>query len=288
MTQVRLETPTARTLVLEVPGWAGHDAGQHVELRLRRPDGSPAVRSYSIASAPRLGGFDLTIDHHPADPPPLAQALQVGAVTEVCGPVGDRLVWRPDQPEPVQLIAGGSGVVPLMAIIRAHAQASSQAPLRLLYSVRQPESVLYHAELEGRDSPATHLSVTYAYTRAAPHGAFRSPRRIDACLIACATWPPDLAPTCYVSGPAAFTDTITGLLIAADHCPTRLRTEGSLAGQAVAGTLWQANPDRGVFLGGTEPVAEFPRHGEKTFQDFRCRRLTRTRVSRADLLEPLP
>ena len=175
MTQVRPETPTARALVLEVAGWAGHHVGQYVDLRLRRPDGPLAVRSYSIASAPRPGGFDLTIDHHPADPPPLAQALGVGAVTQARGPAGDRLVWRRDQPEPVQLMAGGSVVVPLMAIIRIHAQASSQAPLRLLYSVRRPESVLYHAALEWRDSPAAHASVTYAYTRAAPPGASRPP-----------------------------------------------------------------------------------------------------------------
>ncbi len=225
VTQVRQETRTARTFVLEVPGWAGHDAGQHVELRLRRPDGSLAVRPYSIASAPRPGGFDLTIDHQPASPPPLAQTLRAGAVTQVHGPAGDRLIWRPDQPEPVQLIAGGSGVVPLTAIIRAHAQASSPAPLRLLYSVRQPESVIYQAELEWRDNPAAHVSVTYAYTRAAPQGASRPPRRIGARLIARTTWPPSLAPTCYIAGPAAFVDTITGLLIAADHHPDRLRTE---------------------------------------------------------------
>ena len=231
VTQVRPETPTARTLVLEVPGWAGHDAGQHVEMRLRRPDRSLAVRSYSIASASRPAGFDLTIDRQPADPPPLAQTLRAGAVTQVRGPAGDRLVWRPDQPEPVQLIAGGSGVVPLMAVIRAHAQASSQAPLRLLYSVRQPESVIYHAELEWRDNPAGHVSVTYAYTRAAPQGTSRPPRRIDARLIARATWPPGLAPTCYIAGPAAFVNTITGLLITAGHHPDRLRTESITTGR---------------------------------------------------------
>jgi ferredoxin-NADP reductase len=229
VTQVRLETPTARTLVLQVPGWAGHDAGQHAELRLRRPDGSLAVRPYSIASASRPGGFDLTIDHHPADPAPLAQALQAGAVTQVRGPAGDRIVWRPDQPEPIQLIAGGSGVVPLMAILRAHAQAGSQAPLRLLYSVRRPESVIYRAELEWRDNPAAHVSVTYAYSRAAPQGASRPPRRIGGGLAARATWPPGLAPTCYIAGPAAFVDTITGLLIAAGHRPSRLRTESFTA-----------------------------------------------------------
>jgi ferredoxin-NADP reductase len=201
VTRVRQETPTARTFVLEVPGWAGHDAGQHVELRLRRPDRSPAVRPYSIASAPRPGGLELTIDYQPADPPPLAYALRADAVTEVRGPAGDQLVWRPDQPEPIQLIAGGSGIVPLMAIIRAHAQASSQAPLRLLYSVPQPESVIYHAELRWRDNPADRLSVTYAYTRAVPPGACRPPGRMNARLIASATWPPALAPLAKYPAP---------------------------------------------------------------------------------------
>ncbi len=118
-----------------------------------------------------------------------------------------------------------------MAVIRAHAQASSQAPLRLLYSVRQPESVIYHAELEWRDNPAGHVSVTYAYTRAAPQGTSRPPRRIDARLIARATWPPGLAPTCYIAGPAAFVNTITGLLITAGHHPDRLRTESITTGR---------------------------------------------------------
>jgi ferredoxin-NADP reductase len=135
----------------------------------------------------------------------------------------------------MQLIAGGSGIVPLMAIIRAHAQAGSPAPLRLPYSARQPESVIYHAELQWRTGPGAHVSVAYAYTRAAPPGASWPPRRIDAGLIERATPPAGLAPTCYISGPAGFADTITGLLIAAGHHPSRLRTESWTATQLTPG-----------------------------------------------------
>ena len=147
------------------------------------------------------------------------------------GPAGGRLVWRPEQQEPVQLIAGGSGVVPLMAIIRAHALADSRAPLRLLYSARQPGSVIYHAELKRRDTTTAHLSVTYAYTRTAPPGAALPPGRIDARLLARVTWPPALAATCYIAGPAAFVDTITRLLTSIGHHSDRFRTEHFTAPQ---------------------------------------------------------
>jgi ferredoxin-NADP reductase len=138
----------------------------------------------------------------------------------VRGPVGDRLVWRPDQPEPAQLIAGGSGIVPLMAIIGATPRQAAKhrcgcctfgAPARVGHLPR---------EVQRRVNRAAQVSVTYAFTRSGP-----SARRVGDRLIATATWPPDLAPTCYISCPAGFADTITGLLIAANHHPSRPRTE---------------------------------------------------------------
>jgi ferredoxin-NADP reductase len=230
---LRDETPTARTLVLQMPGWPGHDAGQHVDVRLTAADGYTAVRSYSIASAPGpdTERVELTVEEVPDGEvsPYLVQVISVGDPLEVRGPVGGWFVWRPRQPEPVQLVAGGSGVVPLMAMVRTHADAvaisRSRAPLRLLYSVRDPESVLYRAELQRRAGRDGGLDLTYAYTRTTPAGWQRPAQRIGADLVAAATWAAELAPTCYVCGPTGFVEAVADLLIGAGHDPTRIRTE---------------------------------------------------------------
>jgi ferredoxin-NADP reductase len=160
--------------------------------------------------------------------PYLTRTLSVGDPLEVRGPVGGWFVWRPEQTEPVQLVAGGSGLVPLMAMIRAHAGAGSRAPFRLLYSVRDPDSVLYRAELDRRAGGADGtggLELTCAYTRVAPPGWAHPPKRVDADLLAAATWPPESAPTCYVCGPTGFVEAVADLLVAAGHDPARIRTE---------------------------------------------------------------
>lgn len=220
VSSLRNETPTARTLVLTVPGWPGHLAGQHVDVRLTAPDRYTAVRSYSIASLPDTDRIELTVERVPDGEvsPYLTQVISVGDPLEVRGPVGGWFVWRPQQPEPVQLVAGGSGIVPLMAMARAHAAATSRAPLRLLYSVRRPESVLYRDELN-------RLDATYAYTRAVPDGWPRPSGRLGADTIDAATWPPAHAPTCYVCGPTGFVETAADLLTATGHDPARIRTE---------------------------------------------------------------
>ncbi|MBA9003497.1 ferredoxin reductase [Thermomonospora cellulosilytica] len=224
---VRDETPTARTLVLDVPGWPGHEAGQHVDVRLTAADGYTAVRSYSLANAPDADRVELTVQQVPDGEvsPYLTQALAVGDPLEIRGPVGGWFVWRPDQPEPVQLVAGGSGIVPLMAMVRAHGTSGGRAPMRLLYSVRDPASALYRAELADRAASDGGPEVTYAYTRAAPPGWPRTPGRIDADLLAAATWPPEAGPSCYVCGPTGFVERVADLLVAAGHEPTRIRTE---------------------------------------------------------------
>ena len=140
------ETATARTIALQVPGWPGHIAGQHTDVRLTAPDGYSAVRSYSIASAPSSNGrMELTVERLSDGEvsPYLTEELAVDDRLELRGPIGGWFVWRPRQTEPVQLIAGGSGVVPLMAMIRSRASAASAAPFRFLYSVREPEAVFY-------------------------------------------------------------------------------------------------------------------------------------------------
>lgn len=225
VTALRDETPTARTITLEIPDWPGHLAGQHVDVRLTASDGYSAVRSYSLASAPSAKSIDLTVERV-ADGEVstyLTQSLIVGDRLEIRGPIGGWFVWRPSQTERVQLIAGGSGLVPLMAMMRAHKTEGSAAPFRLLYSVRSPEFVLYARELQSIASDG--LEVTYAYTRVAPENWPTPPKRVDASVIASATWPPNHAPTCYVCGPTPFVEATAELLSAAGHEASRIRTE---------------------------------------------------------------
>jgi ferredoxin-NADP reductase len=222
------ETATARTIILEVPDWPGHVAGQHVDVRLTAADGYSAVRSYSIASAPNLDGrVELTIERLPNGEvsPYLTQELAVGDPLELRGPIGGWFVWRIQQTEPIQLIAGGSGIVPLMAMIRSRASAGNMAHFRLLYSVREPGAVLYRDELQELSDHEQAVSLTYAFTRVAPTNWPRPPGRIDAALIANAAWPSNLGATCYVCGPTSFVEGAAGFLIASGHSPEKIRTE---------------------------------------------------------------
>src|SRR5499425_1088090 len=165
------ETSTARTITLEVSDWPGHVAGQHVDVRLTASDGYSAVRSYSIAFAPNAEKrVELSVERLPNGEvsPYLTQELAVGDRLELRGPIGGWFVWRTHQTEPIQLIAGGSGIVPLMAMIRSRASAASAAPFRLLYSVREPAAVFYRDELQAISDQGDSVQITYAYTRAVP------------------------------------------------------------------------------------------------------------------------
>jgi ferredoxin-NADP reductase len=222
------ETPTARTITLEVPDWPGHVAGQHVDVRLTAPDGYTAVRSYSIASGPNSEGrFEITVERlaNGEVSPYLTQEIAVADQLELRGPIGGWFVWRTHQTEPIQLIAGGSGIVPLMAMIRSRALAGSTAPFRLLYSVREPAAVFYREELEALSDHDRAVSVTFAYTRVAPKDWPRRSGRIDANLVTNATWPASLVPTCYVCGPTSFVESAAGMLIGSGHSPDKIRTE---------------------------------------------------------------
>jgi ferredoxin-NADP reductase len=223
----RKETASAYTLVLDVPQWPGHDAGQHLDVRLTAPDGYSASRSYSIANAARGTRVELTIEelHDGEVSPYLAEDLAIGDSLEVRGPIGGWFVWRATQAEPVQLIAGGSGVVPLMAMIRSRAQAASRAPFRLLYSVRSPESIIFRDELQMRARDDRGLDVAYAYTRMIPDGWSRPARRIDAQILMETTIPAEQKPSCYVCGPTPFVEAAADLLIAAGHDADRIKTE---------------------------------------------------------------
>lgn len=222
------ETATARTIMLEVPDWPGHIAGQHVDVRLTAADGYSAVRSYSIASAPNPERHvDLTVERLPDGEvsPYLTQEVVVSDRLELRGPIGGWFVWRSQQTEPIQLIAGGSGIVPLMAMIRSRAVARNAAPFRLLYSVREPGATFYLDELNALSDQAKSVMITYVYTRATPKGWPRPPGRIDAALIANTTWPSKLSPTCYVCGPTPFVESAAGFLSACGNQPDKIRTE---------------------------------------------------------------
>jgi ferredoxin-NADP reductase len=225
---LRDETPRAKTITLDVPDWPGHLAGQHVDVRLTAPDGYSAVRSYSIASAANSERrIELTVERLPDGEvsPYLTQELQVGDLLELRGPIGGWFVWRSEQTEPVQLVAGGSGIVPLMSMIRSRAASKSTVSFRLLYSVRQPDAVFYRDELQALSAQDSTISITYAYTRAIPKNWPRPAGRIDAALIAATVLPVKLQPTCYVCGPTSFVETATGLLIAAGMDREMIKTE---------------------------------------------------------------
>ena len=222
------ETATARTITLEIADWQGHVAGQHVDVRLTASDGYSAVRSYSIASAPNAGRrMEITVERLPDGEvsPYLTQQLAVGDRLELRGPIGGWFVWRPEQTEPIQLIAGGSGIAPLMAMIRTRVSSGSTAPFRLLYSVRDQEAVYYRDELRSLPERGRGVMVTYAYTRAVPKDWARPPGHIDAALIARTTWSGDLGPTWYVCGPTSFVETVADLLTGSGNERERIRTE---------------------------------------------------------------
>jgi len=222
------ETPTARTITLQVADWPRHVAGQHADVRLTASDGYSAVRSYSIASAPNAEGrVELTVERLPDGEvsPYLTQELAVGDRVELRGPIGGWFVWRSQQTEPIQLIAGGSGIVPLIAMIRSRASAGSSASFRLLYSVREPGGVFYRDELQAISDGVDSVTITYAYTRAAPRDWPRPPGRIDASFIAETTWSSKLIPTCYVCGPTSFVESTAALLVTCGNRPDKIRTE---------------------------------------------------------------
>jgi ferredoxin-NADP reductase len=209
------EAATARTLTLALRDWPGHVAGQHVDVRLTAPDGYSAVRSYSIASAPNSDGrIEITVERllNGEVSPYLTQEVTVGDEVEVRGPVGGWFVWRSTQTEPIQLLAGGSGIVPLMGMIRSRTSADSTAPFRLLYSARGPGAIIYREELDALSADHPSVVVNYVYTRAVPEGWPRPPGRIDQELLASLIWPANLNATCYICGPTGFVENVSDLL----------------------------------------------------------------------------
>ncbi|MFS8096728.1 ferredoxin reductase [Lentzea alba] len=220
-------TSSSRSLVFDVPDWPGHLPGQHVDLRLTAPDGYSVQRSYSIASAPSGTQVELGVQRVEDGEvsPYLCDVLPVGASIELRGPVGGWFVWRASDPAPVTLVAGGSGIVPLMAMIRVRALEGSRVPFRLIYSVRTPDDVMFADELRRRALSDPGLDVHLVYTRQAPEGAPEPPGRLGVATVNTYAWPAEFSPQCFVCGPTGFVETVSDILVALGHDPRRVRTE---------------------------------------------------------------
>jgi ferredoxin-NADP reductase len=221
------ETPSVRTLVLDVPGWSGHRAGQHVDVRLTAEDGYQAERSYSLASAPgeppaltveRLEDGEVS--------PYLVEEAAPGDRFELRGPVGGYFVWDGDRAaRPLLLVAGGSGVVPLMSMLRHRHGLGSSLPTRLLYSSRTLDDVIYREELDALGARDDGLQVVYTFTRESPPGWTGYMRRVDIDLLREVAFPPQEDPRVFVCGPTSFVEAVADNLVALGHRPGRIRTE---------------------------------------------------------------
>jgi ferredoxin-NADP reductase len=222
------ETPRTNSLVLEVPGWEGHKAGQHVDVRLTAEDGYQAQRSYSIASAPEDERLVLTVDRLDDGEvsPYLTDVLMAGDKLELRGPIGGYFAWEAQvDGGPLLLVGGGSGVVPLMAMIRHRAVVGSDVPTRLLYSSRSYEEIIYRKELEDLAARDGSLEVIHTLTRSRPEGWSGYYRRIDADMLAEVAWPPDESPLAFVCGPTPFVEAVGAALVSLGHAPARVKTE---------------------------------------------------------------
>ena len=225
--EVIRETSRVSSLVLDVPGWPGHLAGQHVDIRLTAEDGYQAQRSYSIASPPESPLVTLTVERLEDGEvsPYLVGEVRAGDRVEVRGPIGGYFVWRAGEERPLLLVAGGSGIVPLMAMIRHHAAAGATAPVRLLYSSRSIEDVIYRDELGRLSAADKRLTVAHTLTRSQPPGWDGYGRRIDGEMVAEVAWPKKDTPAVFICGPTAFVETASDLLVELGYDAAWIRTE---------------------------------------------------------------
>jgi ferredoxin-NADP reductase len=220
------ETPRCRSLVLDAPDWAGHRVGQHVDVRLTAEDGYQVQRSYSIASPPEARQIMLTVERLDDGEvsPYLTEVLQVGDQLELRGPIGGYFTWRVADGGPLLLVGGGSGIVPLMAMLRHRAAQHSIVPTRLLYSSRAFDEIIYRQELEQLAADST-LTVTHTLTRRQPPEWSGYRRRIDRAMLADIAWPPSEQPQAFVCGPTALVETVASALVELGYDPPRVKTE---------------------------------------------------------------
>lgn len=216
-----------RSLVLDAPDWPGHLAGQHVDIRLTAEDGYQAQRSYSIASAPEDGRLALTVERlgDGEVSPYLTDVLVAGDRLELRGPIGGYFVWDVDDGGPVLLVGGGSGVVPLMAMIRHRAAVGSGVPMRLLYSVKTLGDLIYRDELEELAGRGDGFEAFFTLTREQPEGWPGYTRRVDRELLAEIGWPATESPLAYVCGPTGFVEAVASALVESGLPPSHVKTE---------------------------------------------------------------
>jgi ferredoxin-NADP reductase len=220
------ETPRCRSLLLDVPGWMGHRAGQHVDVRLTAEDGYQVQRSYSLASPPEQRQITLTIERLSDGEvsPYLTEVLQEGDQLELRGPIGGYFTWRVADGGPLLLVAGGSGIVPLMVMLRHRAAQQSTVPAHLLYSSRAFDEIIYRQELAQLAADPT-LMVAHTLTRQQPPDWIGYRRRINRAMLDEVAWPPSEQPRAFVCGPTALVETVATALVGLGHEPLRVKTE---------------------------------------------------------------
>ncbi|HEX9476271.1 MAG TPA: ferredoxin reductase [Candidatus Dormibacteraeota bacterium] len=221
------ETPRVASLLLDAPDWPGHLAGQHVDVRLTADDGYQAQRSYSIASAPEDSRLAITVERLDDGEvsPYLVGEVRPGDKVEFRGPIGGYFVWRADDRRPLLLVGGGSGVVPLMAMIRHRAASRSTTPTRLLYSSRAEDDIIYRAELDRLSGVGDGLTVAHTLTRKQPAGWRGYARRIDRAMLAEVAWPKDQDPIVFVCGPTPLVEGVATNLVDLGFDPASIKTE---------------------------------------------------------------
>lgn len=225
---IRRETPMVSTFSLQLPQFSPHRAGQHYDVRLTAADGYQAQRSYSIASEPeRAGGIDITVERVAEGEVSgyLHETGMVGDRIEVRGPIGGYFVWESKLGGPLLLVAGGSGVVPLMAMLRHRAASRSNVPARLLYSARSLDDIIYREELDSLGAPDSGLEVFYTLTRTQPAEWKGYRRRIDREMLADVALPLGRGAKVYVCGPTLMVEAAANGLIEIGIPPAQIRTE---------------------------------------------------------------
>jgi len=225
--EIVVETYRTKSLLLYVPGWRGHLPGQHVDIRLTAEDGYQAQRSYSIASPSEDGLLTLTVEkvHNGEVSPYLVDELRVGDQFELRGPIGGHFVWTGATAGPISLIAGGSGIVPLMAMLRHRGRRNLRAPAVLLYSSRSLEDIIYREELDAIARQDPDVRVVNTLTRKQPEGWAGPRRRVDKAMIAQVSFPPQQSPKTFVCGSTAFVEDVSRLLVELGHDPLAIKTE---------------------------------------------------------------
>ncbi len=229
--EIRQETPKAKSLILDVPDWTTHLAGQHVDVRLTAEDGYQAQRSYSIASPPEDEYLMLTVEciEDGEVSPYLTDELRVGDRIELRGPIGGYFVWnardRKNEGSPLFLVAGGSGIVPLMAMIRHRANSQNTVPTKLLYSSRSYDDVIYREELDRISANDSSLVVIHTLTRRQPQNWMSYERRIDRAMLAETAWQPEEKPIAFSCGPTALVETVANHLLELGYKPECVKTE---------------------------------------------------------------